>query len=507
LEIEKKFTPRWNRWYLDDGNIGSDFKSLSNILNLIDQLGPKLGLHLNRSKCQIYGFQKSPPESLFPQVEIGKSSDFDTLGAPIGSPDHCSNFVSEKLLQTYNVLELLPKLNDAQIAFTLLRTCCSFGKVVYFLRTIPSNLIETICKEFDKKIKLCFENVLSFSPDTRGSIQASLPLSKGGTGLRSAFAHAPACYIASLSSARTFAKTKSNLTLKISTSIYDSFNKLVENPLTSDHKELSQRELSSQIDSLALKNLLSSSPEIDRARLYSILGPNANAWLSVIPSAKLGLSFSTRQFQNSMKLYLGLQVYPKDSACRQCQKPCDKYGIHSLICKNTGDMIAKHNSIRDVIYLFCKDAGLNVVKEKSGLLGDNYKDKRRPADVFISNFSLNSDYCLDIAITSPLQNKYVTKASNTEGYAATSYYSKKMSLYAKAVEAEDMTFQPIVFESYGRIAPESLPTLLKIAAIRADRSSSTRSQASRHLFQKISVALQIRNANMVHKRDSFVRDI
>jgi hypothetical protein len=208
-----------------------------------------------------------------------------------------------------------------------------------------------------------------------------------------------------------------------------------------------------------------------------------------------------------MKLFLGLPVYPEDSACKLCDKPCDKYGIHSLICKKTGDIIARHNSIRDVIYLFCKDAGLKVEKEKAGLLGDNYKDKRRPADVFISNFSLNSDHCLDVAITSPLQAKYVEKASDIEGYAACSYYSKKMSLYAEAVEAEDMTFQPIVIESYGRIAPESLPTLLKIAAIRADRSSCTRSQASRQLFQKISVALQIRNANMVHKRDSFVRDI
>jgi hypothetical protein len=227
LEIEKKFTPRWNRWYLDDGNIGSDFESLSGILNLIDDLGPKLGLYLNRSKCQIYGFQNPPPESIFPHVEIGKSSDFDTLGAPIGSPDFCSKFVSKKLLQTYNILDLLPKLNNAQIAFTLLRTCCSFGKVVYFLRTIPSNLIENTCKEFDKKIMLCFEDVLSISPDAKGAIQVSLPLSKGGTGLRSASNHAPACYIASMSSARTFAKTKSNLSLKIPTLVYDSFNKLV----------------------------------------------------------------------------------------------------------------------------------------------------------------------------------------------------------------------------------------------------------------------------------------
>jgi hypothetical protein len=56
LQIQDKFPLlKLNRWYLDDGNLAGDFKSLSQILDLIDAEGPSLGLFLNRSKCQIYG--------------------------------------------------------------------------------------------------------------------------------------------------------------------------------------------------------------------------------------------------------------------------------------------------------------------------------------------------------------------------------------------------------------------------------------------------------------------
>jgi hypothetical protein len=486
-----------NRWYLDDGNIAAKFSKLSKILNHIDKFGPPLGFHLNRSKCQVYGFRSSPPPLLFPKVELGLS-DFDTLGAPIGSSNHCLTFVCSKLQKVYEIFKSLVKLNDSQIAFTLLRNCCSFGKIVYFLRTIPPNLIEPACIEFDKQVLLCLEDILSCSLDKPGLSQARLPTSKGGIGLRSAFQHATACYIASASSA----KKASPLAISIVDSVYEAYNLLVQEPISPVNEPRSQKILSKKIDSLNLTSLLTSASESSKARLRSILGPHATAWLNVIPSSNLGLKFNNSQYQTTMKLFLGLPVYPKDSKCC-CQAPLDKLGAHSLVCKKKGDIIVRHNAVRDVIHDFAKDAGLSVEKEKAGLLGD-YGDKRRPADVLIYNFSQNSDYCLDMAVTSPLQAKYVSDAAKTDAHAASHYYQFKISKYAREVEAANMTFKPIVFESYGRIAPESIETLVRIASIRADRYSSPRSESIHQFFQKISVALQIRNANMVLKRDSIL---
>jgi hypothetical protein len=484
-----------NKWYLDDGNIAGPLCLLPGVLDVIDKVGTPLGLVLNRSKCQVYGFRSSPSPKLFPELEIGDTSNFDTLGAPIGSVEHSAQYVGDKLRKVYDTFKSLEKLEDSQVAFTLLRSCCSFGKVVFYLRTVPPQLLQEICKEFDDQVLLCLENLLSCSIDVPALNQALLPLSRGGTGLRSASQHAPACYIASLSNAMKFSPLK----LTIDKVCYDSYNQLVSAPLQTDLC-LSQSQLSSKIDALALEKLLSSASSSSKARINSILGPHATAWLSVIPSARLGTKFNHAQFQTAMKLLLGLPVYKSDSIC-PCKKPLDKCGIHSLACKSKGDIISRHNSIRDVIYRNCKEAGLTAKPEKAGLLGD-HGDKRRPADVWIGNFSLNVDYCLDVAVTSPVQKKYREHAAKTEGYAAADYYKYKVGRYAKAVEEANMKFQPIIFETFGRIAPESIKTLTKIAIIKADKTSSPHGQTIQFFFQQLSVSLQIRNSNMVLKRDS-----
>jgi hypothetical protein len=76
-----------------------------------------------------------------------------------------------------------------------------------------------------------------------------------------------------------------------------------------------------------------------------------------------------------------------------------------------------------------------------------------------------------------------------------------MSRYSKEVEEAGHVFQPIILESFGRIADQSYVTLVKIAAIKADRFALSRSEVIRNLFHQLSVTLQIRNANMVLKRD------
>ena len=45
------------------------------------------------------------------------------LGAPIGDTKYCSAFVEEKRLEAQELLQLLPKLHDPQVAVTLLRKC------------------------------------------------------------------------------------------------------------------------------------------------------------------------------------------------------------------------------------------------------------------------------------------------------------------------------------------------------------------------------------------------
>jgi hypothetical protein len=200
---------------------------------------------------------------LFPNLEIGESDNFDTLGCPIGNAEHCRKFIEGKLQKVFEMFGSLEKLNNAQIAYTLLRSCCSFGKMTFFLRTIPSLMMSPLCVEFDKRVLTCFENILSLSLDNSSMIQATLPLSKGGLGLRSTRAHASACYIASLGSA----KSHSPVPLETDQRCFDDYNSRVSSPLSPDSEPLKQKVLSSRIDEVLLEKLLNSKSMASRARM------------------------------------------------------------------------------------------------------------------------------------------------------------------------------------------------------------------------------------------------
>jgi len=119
------------------------------------------------------------------------------LGAPIGSITHMQSYVRQKMEKSFSLMNEITQLNDSQIAFSLLHYCCGFGKIVFFLRTIPPPLLAEVCIEFDRRVLLCFESISGISLDSAGHDQASLPLSSAGLGLRKALIHSSPAYLAS----------------------------------------------------------------------------------------------------------------------------------------------------------------------------------------------------------------------------------------------------------------------------------------------------------------------
>jgi hypothetical protein len=258
-----------------------------------------------------------------------------------------------------------------------------------------------------------------------------------------------------------------------------------------------QKILSDHIDQTTKLSLLTSSSPPHRSRLRSLSGSHALEWLNVVPSTNLGFKLTNQQFQALIAWVLGQKInFP--SICN-CGLPLDPLGIHATTCKISGDLIARHNSVRDCIEVFVKECGFTAELEKAGVLGD-VKDKRRPADVYIYNYSLNKDYCLDVAVTSPTQDKYLDKSSEVDGYAASDYHSFKFRKYSEQVEAEGHVYLPIVVETYGRWSASALDFFQTLARKYSDKQGVPRSYATSLIFRKLSFALQSRNAKMILKR-------
>ena len=85
-------------------------------------------------------------------------------------------------------------------------------------------------------------------------------------------------------------------------------------------------------------------------------------------------------------------------------------------------MIARHNSLRDIVASFASAACLDPVKEKSGLLGD--APGKRPADIFIPRLYNGLPTAIDIAVTCPLQDRFTNDSDPAEQYAKDTKHCK-----------------------------------------------------------------------------------
>jgi hypothetical protein len=163
----------------------------------------KLNLRVKLAKCVAY----SPAGIPVPQVQL--PPDFDrpaqgilTLGVPIGSAAHIHDVVGAKLQMFAQQLSTLPMLQDLQVALALL-TRVFVQRLSCLMRTVvpaPDFLVQL--DGFDAQILQTLEELIG-SGSSQGEVgelarmQASLPTSLGGLGVRSTAGAAPAAFLGS----------------------------------------------------------------------------------------------------------------------------------------------------------------------------------------------------------------------------------------------------------------------------------------------------------------------
>eukprot|EP00731_Ephydatia_muelleri_P013521 Em0007g831a len=130
----------------------------------------------------------------------------------------------------------------------------------------------------------------------------------------------------------------------------------------------SQKALSGELEDELFRQLLSKSSVPDRARLLSVSSPHASAWLSVVPSPGLNLHLEPAEFQAAIQWWLGIGV-AHGSLCPQCPYALDPLGHHALTCKHGGDVVNRHNRLRDVFAESCRRACIGVQVEAGSGLG------------------------------------------------------------------------------------------------------------------------------------------
>ena len=178
-----------------------------------------------------------------------------------------------------------------------------------------------------------------------------------------------------------------------------------------------QKSLSQMLDSFAFHSLLSSASPVNKARMLSVSSPHASSWITAIPSTRLKMHLESAEFQMAIRWWLGLKTSDA-SPCPFCPDlVLDPLGHHATSCRHGGDVVIRHNHLRDIVADFCRQAHLSVrVEAGYGLSSDH--SNTRPADVLVQGWDRGSPAALDITVTSPLTPATLRDASSTAGAAA-----------------------------------------------------------------------------------------
>ena len=121
------------------------------------------------------------------------------LGTPIGSQNFIDTFVKEEvLLPLDHLLDNIKLLNDSHAEFFLFRSCATFCKISYLLRTLPPEQGSFLRKEYESRMKVFLMHLVKAEIPDLAWIQSELQFRLGGLGLKYSVSHHQAAFLASL---------------------------------------------------------------------------------------------------------------------------------------------------------------------------------------------------------------------------------------------------------------------------------------------------------------------
>ena len=275
-------------------------------------------------------------------------------------------------------------------------------------------------------------------------------------------------------------------------------------PMDSDHAS-GQRWASEAVDRATLASLVSNGSDRDRQRLSRLDCIHANSWITALPSATDGRDtiLPPLVFVTAVQRLLGLPVYRENNTtCPLCMQTMDKFGDHALCCKRTGDIISRHNKVRNWVYKLSDVARLAPEMEKLGLLGPGDVSRRRPGDVSLPVWQFNKGLAIDVAVICPVGPSHVKKEAPCEDYAAT----QKHDRYDAGFVDSHYDFAAMVFETSGAVNEEGRNILKQIIRMASKRECVGNSVYAGRAWARLGCVIQYAAAQSILIRDVGVEE-
>ncbi|GAV03777.1 hypothetical protein RvY_14157 [Ramazzottius varieornatus] len=255
---------------------------------------------------------------LCPGVIFPDRNTLTLLGAPVIS-EAIPSVLEKKIRQAELMTTRLEKISAHQALF-LLKNCLSLPKLLYILRCSPTFSCLPSLQAFDETIRKCAGKIAKIAMDDTAWRQSSLPVSRGGLGIRRVDEPALPAFLASVHS---------------SFDLMEQFYPQVDvNSIVSPAIHLWQEQSISQPPILPLRSaqkawdipivdqhyqtLLDASSQAERARLVAVSAKDSGAWLNALPISVSGTLLDDNSFRISVGLRLGAW-HCEPHVCR-CEK-------------------------------------------------------------------------------------------------------------------------------------------------------------------------------------------
>ena len=255
--------------------------------------------------------------------------------------------------------------------------------------------------------------------------------------------------------------------------------------------QLSQHEFSLAQDLIAYGTLLENSHDREKALIQSKTLKYASAWLTASPSTHNAQNIRSAEFKAALKFHTGQPFTHASRECPECNKASDKLGDHAITCRNTGQRINKHNSLRNFILEKAKLAQIDCQQEQEvTTIVNGTEVVNKLGDIVLSEFIQGRDLWLDVGIISPLCTAYVQKAVSTTGGAIAVRVGEKMKKYATAVSEHNLKFQPLIVENLGGWGKDSIMLFRTITKKLAEVLFTDGKKEMKNLMTGLSCRLQ-----------------
>lgn len=481
-----------NLWYLDDGSLCDEPDIVLDDLKRLIQSSKHLGLEVIPSKCELYFCSGQVDDDVLqkfqdiaPGIRVVNDENLNLLGVPIfesGFQEVAASWL-RTASSTFDRLKNLP----AHTAYFLLRNCFAIPKLTCFVRTFPVWKFSDFISTFDALIRTTLETVLNVKLDDIPWIQATLPVSLGGLGIRQVNDISLPAFLGS-----------THGSAEIVSHIFHNSDEIQVSHLTESLKAWSiinsslpsslhnQHSWDSINASRIVANELNPTNLYDIARLKALQHRESNAWLNAYPSKHIGTFMDNNSLRICTALRLGSVI------CRQhrciCGTMVDHFGRHGLACQKSAGRHARHCELNKIICQALCSINVPATLEPPGMCRN---DGKRPDGLTLTPWSNGMCLVWDATCCDTFADSYVRSSSMSAGRAAESAARYKHDLYSE-IENSNYIFVAFAAETMGTWCAEALSLANKIGSKLVESSGDRR--ANEYFFQRISMAIQRANA-------------